>query len=153
MLDKTEVFGHFWRSINGTLTWYGTEWKVSVFGVFLVHIFLHLDWIRRDTGYLFKFSPNAGKYGPKKLRIRTLLTQYWLKSKNYFHSKRRSLVLKKKFYLHYVFATSTLYLYIFTTCTLGFRLQLHHIYTSSTLYLHYIYTLSTLYLYSPLYLQ
>ena len=26
-----------------------TAWKVSIFGVFLVHIFPHLDWIRRDT--------------------------------------------------------------------------------------------------------
>ena len=46
-----------------------TGWKVSVFGVFLVHIFPHSDWIRRI------FSPNAGKYGPEKLRIRTLFTQ------------------------------------------------------------------------------
>ena len=29
-----------------------TAWKVSVFGVILVHIFPHLDWIRRDTEYL-----------------------------------------------------------------------------------------------------
>ena len=27
-----------------------TAWKVSVFGVFLVCIFLYSDWIRRDTG-------------------------------------------------------------------------------------------------------
>ena len=33
---------------------------------FLVHIFSHLDWIRRDTPYLFVSSPNAGKYGPEK---------------------------------------------------------------------------------------
>ena len=26
-----------------------TAWKVAVFGVFLVHIFPHLDWIQRDT--------------------------------------------------------------------------------------------------------
>ena len=26
-----------------------TAWKVSVFGVFLVRVFPHLDWIRRDT--------------------------------------------------------------------------------------------------------
>ena len=32
----------------------------------LVCIFLHSDWIRRDTPYLSLFSPNAGKYGPEK---------------------------------------------------------------------------------------
>ena len=42
-----------------------TAWEVSVFKVFLVHIFPHLDWIRRDTPY-------AGKYGPVKIQIRTL---------------------------------------------------------------------------------
>ena len=106
---------------------------------------IRTEW--RDTEYLFEFSPNAGKYTPKKLRIRTLLTQYGLKSKNYFHSKSRSLVLRKKFYLHYVFAISTLYLHIFTICTLDldynytiFALHLHYIYTIFTLYLHYIYT-------------
>ena len=33
---------------------------------FLVRIFPHSDWIRRDTKYLFVFSSNAGKYGPEK---------------------------------------------------------------------------------------
>ena len=31
---------------------------------FLVRIFWHLNWIRRDT-YFSVFSPNAGKYGPE----------------------------------------------------------------------------------------
>ena len=35
--------------------------KVFAFGVILVHIFLHSDWIRRDTSYLSVFSPNAAK--------------------------------------------------------------------------------------------
>ena len=34
-------------------------------GFFLVLIFPHSDWIRRDTKYLSVFSPNAGKYGPE----------------------------------------------------------------------------------------
>ena len=34
-----------------TLIWI-TVWKVSIFGVFLVRIFPHLDWIRRDALYL-----------------------------------------------------------------------------------------------------
>ena len=33
---------------------------------FLVRIFPHSDWIRRDTPYLSVFSPNAGKCGPEK---------------------------------------------------------------------------------------
>ena len=36
---------------------------MSVFGVILVRIFPHLDWIRRNTEYLFVFSPNMGKCG------------------------------------------------------------------------------------------
>ena len=34
-----------------------TMWKVSVFGVILVHIFPHSDWIRRDTVHLSPISP------------------------------------------------------------------------------------------------
>ena len=46
---------------------------VSVFGVFLVRIFPHLDWIQRNTPSFSVFSPNAGKYGPEKHQIGTLL--------------------------------------------------------------------------------
>ena len=42
---------------------------------FLVRIFPHLDWIRRDTKYLSVFSLNAGKCGPEKLRIWIHFTQ------------------------------------------------------------------------------
>ena len=48
-----------------------TAGKVSVFEVFLVRIFVHLDLIRRDTEYCSTFSPNMRKYGPEALRIRT----------------------------------------------------------------------------------
>ena len=50
-------------------------WKVFLFGVFLVRIFPHSDWIQRNTPYLSVFSPNTAKYGPGKLRIRTLSTE------------------------------------------------------------------------------
>ena len=43
--------------------------KCSNTEFFLVRIFPHSDWIRRNTEYLSVFSPNAGKYGPEKLRI------------------------------------------------------------------------------------
>ena len=52
-----------------------TVWEVSVFGVILVRVFSHSDWIRRNTQYLSVLSPNAGKHGPEKLQIRTLFTQ------------------------------------------------------------------------------
>ena len=42
---------------------------------FLVRIFPHSDWIRRDTKYLSVFNPNAGKYGPEKTPYLTLFTQ------------------------------------------------------------------------------
>ena len=48
---------------------------MSVFGVILVRIFPHSDWIRRDTLYLSVFSPNAGKCRPDYLRIRAIITQ------------------------------------------------------------------------------
>ena len=54
-----------------------TALKVSVFGVFLVHFFSHLDRKRRVTKYLSVFSSNAGKYGPEKLRICTLFKQWF----------------------------------------------------------------------------
>ena len=53
-----------------------TALKVSLFGIFLVHIFPHSEWIRRDTSYLHAFSLNAGKYRPEKLRKRTPFTQW-----------------------------------------------------------------------------
>ena len=49
--------------------------KVSVFVVFLVRISPHSDWIRSDTEDICPFSPNAGKYGPAKLQIRTIFKQ------------------------------------------------------------------------------
>ena len=54
--------------------WHGSEYISDAIGVFLVRIFLHSDWIWRDMEYLSVFSPNAGKYGPEKLRMQTLFT-------------------------------------------------------------------------------
>ena len=51
-----------------------TAWNVSVFGVILVRIFRHSDWIQ-SISYLSVFSPNARKYGPEWQRIWTLFTQ------------------------------------------------------------------------------
>ena len=64
------VFPHLGRSTSRFVFFIG--WKVSIFRGFMVRIFPHSDWTRRDTEYLSIFSPNAGNYGPKKLQIRTL---------------------------------------------------------------------------------
>ena len=50
-----------------------TASKVSIFRVFLVRIFPHSSWIRRDTEYLFVFSPNTGKYRREKFWIHGIL--------------------------------------------------------------------------------
>ena len=63
-----------WRSLMKVKN-INTAWKRSVFVVFLVRIFPHLDWIWEDTLYLSVFSQNARKYGPEKLQIRTFFTQ------------------------------------------------------------------------------
>ena len=49
---------------------------MSVFGVFVVCIFPHSEWILRDTSYLSVFSPNLGKYGPEKSRILILFAKW-----------------------------------------------------------------------------
>ena len=50
-----------------------TAWRVSIFGVILVRIFPHLDWIRRDTPYFSVFSPNAGNAGQNNSEYRHYL--------------------------------------------------------------------------------
>ena len=42
---------------------------MSAFGVILIPIFPHSNWIRRDTTYLSVFSPNAGKCGSNEDQI------------------------------------------------------------------------------------
>ena len=44
----------FWRKVNNA-------WKVSAFGVIIIRIFPHSEWIRRDTKYLSVSSPNVGE--------------------------------------------------------------------------------------------
>ena len=44
-----------------------TAWKVSVFGAFLVLIFPHSDWIRRDSSHLSIFSWITGKIRIRKI--------------------------------------------------------------------------------------
>ena len=56
---------------------------MSLFGVFLVRILQYLDWIRRDTSYIYVFSPNAGKNGPEKLGTWTFFEQCSLSWKRF----------------------------------------------------------------------
>ena len=77
-----------------------TSWNVFVFGVFLVRIFLHSDWIRRVTPYLSVFSLIAGKYGPEKLGIWTLIMQWILvKQVNKWRWRNYSNVVSKVCYV------------------------------------------------------
>ena len=86
-----------------------SAWKVSVFGVCQVCIFPHLDWIRVDMEYLSISSPNAGKYVPEKLRIRTLFTQDMYQIYEFQEkvlnlvAKRCSVLLKKVLIIEFLF--------------------------------------------------
>ena len=58
------------RNLHGALdegSWIITVWRVSLFGVFLLRIFSHLNWIRRDTPYLVKMrettDQKSSEYG------------------------------------------------------------------------------------------
>ena len=66
------------RNLGGRASMVCTVSKLSVFGDFLVHIFSHLNWIWRFTLQISVISPNTKKYGPEKLRIRAVPTQWWL---------------------------------------------------------------------------
>ena len=44
-----------------------TAWKVSVFGVFLVRIFPHSDWIRKNTPYSLCIQSKCGKMQTRKI--------------------------------------------------------------------------------------
>ena len=64
--DDTTIILHPRRKLN-------TAWKMSKYGVFLVRIFPHSDWIRRDTpSYSARMRENTDQ---KKLRIWTLFTK------------------------------------------------------------------------------
>ena len=71
------LISNFFKTIHSiTLL---TTWKLFVFEVSLARTFLHSDRIRRYIRYLSIFILNAGKYGPEKLWILTLFSQWlWL---------------------------------------------------------------------------
>ena len=53
-----------------------TAWKVSVFGVFLVFIFPHSNWIRRDTEYLSPYSVRVPENTDQKNSVFGLLFEF-----------------------------------------------------------------------------
>ena len=65
------LVGKVWQLFDST----SLREKCPNTDIFLIRIFPHSAWIRRDTAYHSVFSPNAGEYGPEKLRIWTLFTQ------------------------------------------------------------------------------
>ena len=52
---------------------------MPLFAVFLVCIFPHPAWLRKDTEYLSVFSLTAGKYGTEKLWIQILFRHWYIK--------------------------------------------------------------------------
>ena len=71
-------FRHYFQDSLNPLCDYGkdiTALKLSVFGVFLVRIFPHLNCIRRFTPQISVFCPNAGKRGNTNQQIQTLFKQ------------------------------------------------------------------------------
>ena len=53
-----------------------TAWKVSKYGVFLVSIFPHFDWIRRYSVKSLRIQYKCAKIRTRKLRIWTFFTQF-----------------------------------------------------------------------------
>ena len=90
-------------------------WKVSIFGGFLVHIFPHLDWIGRDKEYLSMFSPNTGKNGREKLRIRTLFTNSSIKDVKQGSKYADVITLNSSIFLVCFFLSKNPYLYHFVS--------------------------------------
>ena len=93
-----------------------TAWKVSIFGVILVRIFPHLDWIGRDTPYLSVLSPNAEKYGPEKLRIRTRFTQ-WIFCRIEGTTLRKMALLNTEFWVFFRIIKVTISHVLYRTVT------------------------------------
>ena len=85
------------RSENETLAWSGLKInkmqlrEVSVFGFFLVCIFLCLNWIRRDIEYLFVSIPNAGKCRA----VASFFPLRWLNWRNMKHCLNTKKILTK----------------------------------------------------------
>ena len=64
-----------------------TAWKVSVFGVILVHIFPYSDWIRRDMVFL-RIQSEWGKYGHFLRSVIVTLCPPWKQDVNWTYIKR-----------------------------------------------------------------
>ena len=75
---------NFWKK-NTKTTLTHIEYKVSVFGFFLIRVFLHLK----------KYDPNVGKCGQENLRIWTIFTQ--CQGPSLYHKlSHRTLVIQQK---------------------------------------------------------
>ena len=61
---------------------------MSLFWVFLVRIFPHLDWIQKDHPYLFVFSLNAVKYQSEKIWMRHFSGSFIIEASTMNHPKQ-----------------------------------------------------------------
>ena len=95
-----------------------TVWKVSVSGVFLVRIFLHSDWIRRDT---LRIQSKCGKIRARKTPntdtfhavLVTTYSQYFLVFCNKYCRIPESTQIKGNMNIVWIKCTSALMLNIF----------------------------------------
>ena len=92
------VFIHFVSMLYEECPW----WSFSG------RIFLCWDWIWRVTPILSVFIPNARKYGPEKLSIRTIITQCNVPI--YFNASKCSIVNVSKYYHWWPLVTSSVIL-------------------------------------------
>ena len=111
---------------------------MPLFRVFLVRIFPHSNCIRRDIPYLSVFSPNAEKYGPEKLSIRTLFKHCYY----HFISWQRSLTITIPHNIHTTARHSRCTIKISTNINISplllILLLLFHQLMITTITLHYI---------------
>ena len=73
-----------------------SSWKVSVFGVILVSISSHSDWIRRDTPYSARMLENADQITPNTNNFYTVFTateKYHLFKVNNRNTRNTGIVL------------------------------------------------------------
>ena len=101
-------------------------WKVSIVGVILVRIFLHLDWVRRDTPYSVRMLKMRSRITPNTVSLRSvnfegnkgivgILVVSFNVNQNTLFSLTVIILLKRAFYgwndIFIILSTGSLYLF------------------------------------------
>ena len=101
-------------------------WKVSIVGVILVRIFLHLDWGRRDTPYSVRMLKMRSRITPNTVSLRSvnfegnkgivgILVVCFNVNQNTLFSLTVIILLKRAFYgwndIFIILSTGSLYLF------------------------------------------